>query len=153
MFNIKPKYELYNSIENMPVSVWFKINETSVLTHLIKQGVCNDTQLLIDTWGVVYAEFINYIGINGTFDKLLKLKIKKALLELDIIITDDAFIQNKLAMVNADINAIEVKQVAPNYLDSKIMVEKAMGFHLDITKITVQEFYSYIKNIENNGTK
>jgi hypothetical protein len=152
-FKTNPKFELYNSIENMPVVVWFKINDTGILTHLIKQGICNDVNILIDAWGVVYAEFIDYIGINGTFDNLLKLKKRKALLELDLVITDNEFLRNKLAIVDAEIKAIESKQVNPNYLDSKIMVERAMGFRLDINVVSVKEFYSYIKNLENNGTK
>jgi hypothetical protein len=152
-FKLKPKLELYNSIETMPVAIWFKINDTGALKHLIKQGVCNDVNVLIATWGDVYAQFIDYIGINGTFDNLLKLKKRKALLELDLVITDNEFLRNKLSMIEDDIHAIESKQVNPNYLDSKIMVERAMGFRLDINVVSVKEFYSYIKNLENNGTK
>jgi hypothetical protein len=148
-FKQKEKLILYDSIDTMPVAVWFKTNDTGDLKHIIKQGVCNDPNILIATWGDVYAQFIDYVGITGTFDKLLQLKKRLALLELDVVITDDAFIQNKIAMVQADIQAIESKQVPQDYLNTKVMIERNIGFRLDINAITVKEFYAYIKHLDN----
>ncbi len=148
-FKQKIKLELYDSIDTMPIAIWFKTNDTGDLKNLIKCGVCNDINVLISTWSDVYAQFIDYVGITGTFDKLLQLKKRLALLELDIVITDDAFIENKIAMVKADIQAIESKRLPQDYLNTKVMIERNIGFRLDMNVVTVKEFYAYIKHLDN----
>ena len=72
-FGEKPVF--YNSIENLPVFNWFKINETQDLSYLIinkeKARKFNNKETL-NIWLKIYSEYLDNFGFNENFKKYLE---------------------------------------------------------------------------------
>lgn len=65
--------KLYDSIQTMPINIWFKIHETSDLKHLIIEGEPKDNELN-EAWDKAYSEYIKEFGVSDNFKDYLEVK-------------------------------------------------------------------------------
>lgn len=151
----KSKKELeldcYNSIDELPIKIWFDIHKTVNFKKLLKSGECKNEKTyikLFELWQKLYNEFIERFGLSDEFLSDLQIEIKIANLQADLIITKQ---QHLKTLINIEqekirINSLDIKPPA----DLEIILAKMSkhyGFKLSSRELTTAEYYSYINNI------
>jgi len=71
------------------------------------------------------------------------------MLKLEMIITNDQSIQTDIDIANIELlQIVDQHSGQSDFYETKTAMERNLGFVLDPRKITVREFYSYIKNLK-----
>ena len=82
--------DCYNSIDELPIKIWFDIHKNVNFKKLLKSGVCENEKTyfkLFEVWQKLYNEFIDRFGLSDEFLADLQTEIKIANLQADLIIT------------------------------------------------------------------
>lgn len=145
---VKLSDRYYKSIEELPVLNWWKLHEENDFKWLLKNSNKKVNRYALNIFKSVKSEFIDTFGIDKKYEdylnKVWKLEIKK----IDIALTGD-----KSQKIFADILELEIEDLLNTqeievHNHGVMHVEKYMGFKLNTKETTVNEFYSYIKEIE-----
>jgi len=161
----------YDSIENLPIEYWFKINREGNLKQLIKTNpyitiiyillaapiiYFNYWLLLIwiipivlkpnlnKVWMNIYDEFINRIGLSKEYEEYLNHTKTIAKMECDWVVNPSPIkkMQIKLEILKRNEKNTQ-KTIEYNTIIAQ--VSKAQGFRIDPKIVTTLEFYSYLK--------
>ncbi len=152
--NLLSKYsKKYSSIDDLPMYNWKKIHDTNELKWLFvtKQEVENN-ELLEKRWALIYDEYLNEFGLSDEYKEILNVKRKIANLQADYIIKGDRVILN---FINIEKNALEslydTSKKGSSFRESLVHLEKMQGIKINTKKITVADYYNYLRSIKNNG--
>lgn len=141
----------YETIEDLPLFRWRKINETNELDFLIvKSGAKANNKLkrlLPVLWDKIYSEFLDTFGINEDFKNIMELRRDILVLKMEIAVSGDRFILNHIRIAEREIEALQVDNNDgsgnSNFVQAKAMISKFMGFPIDEKTTSVKDFYSY----------
>ena len=143
---MKNKY--YDSIDNCPFLIFLKINEGKKdKTSLCFEGEATEEESE-KAWDSLYSEYVNEFGVSPEYAHYLQ---QKALL---CSYYDNYYNQNQtwyeplIIEKEQSIRNLEAK-IEGSSIDFNEMVgklAKKMGFAINISKITIREFYSYVKS-------
>lgn len=131
----------YTSIEDLPVTTWFKIHESQDLTLLYKgfqMGFVN----LNKVWEQIYNEFIKRIGLNAEYITYLNTLKRIGTLQYDCVIAPTPILKVQLEIEKEKLKE-KATQKGANYTEIIAQVSKQQGY--PVWKVSVLEFYSYIK--------
>ena len=151
--------KFYDSIENIPMWNYWKIEETSDLKYLAI-GKNYDKQFFYhnlkaaDAWTKVNGSYLDVFGVSDHYKDILMLK-------RDIALNEYAWERNRepIARVYAreakkELEAIQKGDNTRADMNEQIfIIEKEMGFEVDPKVMTIKRFYSYIKGINNLAKK
>lgn len=156
----KSKKELeldcYNSIDELPIKIWFDIHKTVNFKKLLKSGECKNEKTyikLFELWQKLYNEFIERFGLSDEFLSDLQIEIKIANLQADLIITKQKHLNTliKIEQEKMRINNFEISE--PADIESILAkMSKFYGFKLSSRELTTAEYYSYLNNITDGKT-
>ena len=156
----KSKKELeldcYNSIDELPIKIWFDIHKTVNFKKLLKSGECKNEKTyikLFELWQKSYNEFIERFGLSDEFLSDLQIEIKIANLQADLIITKQKHLNTliKIEQEKMRINNFEISE--PADIESILAkMSKYYGFKLSSRELTTAEYYSYLNNITDGKT-
>ena len=156
----KSKKELeldcYNSIDELPIKIWFDIHKTVNFKKLLKSGECKSEKTyikLFELWQKLYNEFIERFGLSDEFLSDLQIEIKIANLQADLIITKQKHLNTliKIEQEKMRINNFEISE--PADIESILAkMSKYYGFKLSSRELTTAEYYSYLNNITDGKT-
>lgn len=156
----KSKKELeldcYNSIDELPIKIWFDIHKTVNFKKLLKSGECKNEKTyikLFELWQKLYNEFIERFGLSDEFLSDLQTEIKIANLQADLIITKQKHLNTliKIEQEKMRINNFEISE--PADIESILAkMSKYYGFKLSSRELTTAEYYSYLNNITDGKT-
>lgn len=156
----KSKKELeldcYNSIDELPIKIWFDIHKTVNFKKLLKSGECKNEKTyikLFELWQKLYNEFIERFGLSDEFLSDLQTEIKIANLQADLIITKQKHLNTliKIEQEKMRINNFEISE--PADIESILAkMSKFYGFKLSSRELTTAEYYSYLNNITDGKT-
>lgn len=138
--------ETYNSVDDLPIKIWFKIHDTGDLSLLCKgkQIYFDGLEILFET---IYNEFISRFGFSDEYLSDLERKKRLANLQADFIITKQRHFKTLIA-VEKEIQRQNAKDVSKQDLEITLAkISKYYGFKLSSRDLTVAEYYSYINNI------
>jgi hypothetical protein len=140
----------YQSIKEMPIQNWWDVHEDKDLKHLLKQKkkLTNHAAIVFDK---LYSEFISIFGISDNYRKYLEKISEIEIAEIDMVLTKDSSLETFIDIMKIELEEIKSNSEGGSYIDTKIVVEKNMGFRLNPKETTVFEYYSYIKALEKNG--
>lgn len=144
-FGKKPIF--YNSIEDLPVFNWFKIHETQDFSYLIKnreEARKYDENHINEIWLKIYSEYLDNFGFNDRFKAYLEAKRELEILKIDYSITKDQYFLTFIEVKEAEIKKEFDKHTKGDYLELKAYLEKFMGFKLNISEVSVKEYYNYL---------
>lgn len=102
---------------------------------------------LDEIWGVIYDEFIKEIGLSKEFKHTLELMKKVTILKCENALNPKSITATKLAEAEESLDSIS-KEESGNFNVFLASVKKYMGIEIDISKIPVAMFYSYVKLME-----
>lgn len=143
---MKNKY--YNSIDTCPFLIFLQINEGKKgKDSLCFEGEATEEESE-NAWNQLYKEYVEEFGISVEYVYYLR---KNALLcdYYDKYYNDNqiwykTIILSEKEEIKALKKRIEGQAVDYNSLIGKLA--KKMGFPINISKITIREFYSYVKS-------
>lgn len=136
----------YNSIDELPVNIWWKIHETKDCS-LLKKGVSGVAdELLTEKWNVLNRDFIKEFGINNEFQQYLELLRDIAILKMEKVISEDRKTDLFLKVKEDELEQIN-KGSKSSWSTTTAFLSKEMGFKIDVAKDSVKEYYSYLKLI------
>lgn len=136
--------DYYQSIDELPLHNWIKCTEGK-LENVRKTNKGNE-ELDTQAWEKIYDSYIQEFGLSEMYKKMLEAMRKKALIELDYVLTGDRFKlteieieQSKLnSMLSNGGNGMTIEQ-------SLIHISKWIGQWINPKKITAREYFNLMK--------
>jgi hypothetical protein len=128
----------------MTLKNWIKCNEDDRRFAQINPNLDKEeTEEDAENWTRIYDGYIKKYGLSELYKKMLEAMRKKALLELSFVESWDQF---KLTEIKIEVERL--KNMMKNNGDgmtieqSLIHLSKWLGYHLNINKITVVEYFN-----------
>lgn len=145
----------YSSIDDMPMYNWNEVHKTGDLSFMLidkskTKGI--NYEKLAHLWRDIYEQYIAKFGFDNKYLKILEKQLYIAELRIEKAVTGNQTI-NTFIEIEKQLLAklMETTTKGADFYESKALLEKKLGFAIDIRKCTVIEFYSYIKAVEKYG--
>lgn len=145
--------KFYESIEDMPIYNWFKVNNGDMRFMLIKQTAKYDGKKAREYFDKIYSEYIDVFGISESYLKVIELKKNISVLQIEMAITGDRILKNFIKMAQVELNQINSKTNKTNTNEVKVHLEKYLGFRLNEKETSVKEYYTYLNVMANDSRK
>jgi hypothetical protein len=128
----------------MPLFNWIKCNEGKIeFTRISDEG---NPEMDVVTWEMIYNDYLKEFGLSETYKRMLNAMKKKALLELDYVLTGDRFKLTEVEIEQTRLNSM--LQNAGNGMtieESLIYISKWLGTWLNAKNITVREYFNLLE--------
>ena len=128
----------------MPLFNWIKCNEGKIeFTRISDEG---NPEMDVITWEMIYNDYLKEFGLSETYKRMLNAMKKKALLELDYVLTGDRFKLTEVEIEQTRLNSM--LQNAGNGMtieESLIYISKWLGTWLNAKNITVREYFNLLE--------
>lgn len=128
----------------MPLYNWIKCNEGKIeFTRISDEG---NPEMDVITWENIYNDYLKEFGLTETYKRMLNAMRKKAILELDFVLTGDRFKLTEIEIEETRLNAM--LQNAGNGMtieESLIYISKWLGTWLNVKNITVREYFNLLE--------
>jgi hypothetical protein len=128
----------------MPLFNWIKCNEGKIeFTRISDEG---NPEMDVITWENIYNDYLKEFGLTETYKRMLNAMRKKAILELDFVLTGDRFKLTEIEIEETRLNAM--LQNAGNGMtieESLIYISKWLGTWLNVKNITVREYFNLLE--------
>lgn len=155
MIYLKP---YYNSIEELPMFNWLKLN-SGEYKYLLKPFWLSMVERMKETpkrkarWFALYDQYINEIGLTEDYKELLRAMKKHGLACVRYIQNPTSLNATKMAAAESEIQDLS-KGEKGKFEEFVAMVEKYMGIPVNLKKISVKRFYAYVEIMKKeNGKK
>lgn len=150
------KFEVYNSIEELPIYNFKKVIETSSYLYMVKSGTFKKKYIkdVVDAWENCYNEYIQHFGLNSMYKSILTQEEKIAKLKLD------RWLKN-LKHLNAIIKAEESRlsemlkpeKAKKSFEEDIAIIQKYNGVALDPKQTSTKLFFTYVKLMEKEANE
>ena len=141
--------EHWDTLE-LPVWNWWQIHEKNDLSFLLKvqrKITTKENEKLTEVWEKIYDEFIKEFGFSNNFQAIINKRIYIYGKRKKLIETGD---RTLLVFINKAKDELEalIKKTAgmkDNFMKTKIAIDRANKFQLDLHKTSTREFYSHLQ--------
>jgi hypothetical protein len=100
----------------------------------------------IEAWQQIYDDYIREFGLSDVQKKLFDAMKKRAVLELDFVITGDRFKLTEIEIAIAKIDAMLTNKGSGITIDqSLIYISKWLGQWINPRNITVKEYFNLLE--------
>lgn len=141
----------HTSIDTMPIYNYLQIVEHGNNSALIiKPGLFKRN--FIKAFENIQRQIVDRFGISQPYMEQLELRQEIAALECDVAITGDRFNNLYVDIKKTRLKALQERKGATTD-EIKIMIEKDLKFYISLHKITVAEWFSYVKNYSKKQPK
>ncbi|CAB4152397.1 hypothetical protein UFOVP611_8 [uncultured Caudovirales phage] len=142
------KYEnYYVSINELPLALWVKCTDGD--KTVLRKNRNGTDEGDVEAWNLIYDEYLNLYGLGKLNTKYLKALQKRALNELDYIISGDRF---KLTLAEMEETTLEtmLNNVGQSITveQSLIHLSKWLGQWLNAKIITAREYFDLVGEFE-----
>lgn len=139
----------YDNIDTMPAYNYFQMVDGNLSYLVKKRGFFGN---IVDAYDNIQRQIVDRFGISETFSEILELQREICELKCEIAITGDRFNNTFIKIKEAELERlVEIKSLSNDEL--KIILEKWLGFKLNLHKISVVEWYTYIKTYSQQQPK
>jgi hypothetical protein len=147
-----PTTEPYKSLDELPIYNWDKCVRSGELKYLLLDPNLKCDVDLLELFMKFHQDYLDIFGANEESERYLSL-LKQKIHHIEQIILGVKFHKNYLKIVDFEIEAIEKKKGdSQDLFDICAILSKFMGFQLDVKKVTVIDYYKYIKLLEKHNT-
>lgn len=156
--HLSAAYNLYDSIENLPIWNWNKIQEKGDYTYLRinrinGQITKKEFAILQKTWEVIFSEYIEKFHWSDNFLMIHEKKKEISYLQHQMIITGDRSICTFVEIAKQELELLKQGNDGGfDFWDLKTQMEIQMKMQIDTKKIMVIEFFSYLKSLNSQKT-
>jgi DNA polymerase elongation subunit (family B) len=138
----------YCSIEELPVSNWWKLHEKNDFKQVLRDSKDELDDRVIELVKELQNEFISTFGIDENYAQYLRKQIQIELMKINVLKTGDRSLETMIDILEIELEDLTRKEEDRGLNSSTIAVEKWMGFKLDTKKISTFEYYSYIEAVK-----
>lgn len=136
---LKVKY--YNSIDTMPTFNYLKVVDEDNITFIIKKkGLFGNHEKAFEN---IQRQLVDRFGLSESFIEIIELQKEIIALKCEVAISGDKFNNTFIRIHEEDLKQkLEQKSLKSNEL--KILIEKWIGFKLNLHELSVSEWFSYL---------
>lgn len=139
----------YDSIHNMPISVWLKVHDTGDLNVLTIKGY-PDQKILSKAWNKCYDEYIKEFGLNDGFKRYLDKKKMLIYAQCDYGLDAPdsptfSIHETLLRIAQMEVDTFFDSEEKGNFNTLYSRIEKYQARRLSRTETTVFEFYNHVR--------
>ena len=134
----------YTGIDELPLYNWIQCNDGKFeFTRKTNHGTFEKD---LETWELIYNDYLKQYGLSKTYKKMLDAMKKKAVLELDFVITGNRFKLTEIEIEETRLNAmLSNAGVGMSIDESLIYISKWMGTWLNVKQITTKEYFNLLE--------
>ncbi len=134
----------YTGIDELPLYNWIQCNDGKFeFTRKTNHGTPEKD---LETWELIYNDYLKQYGLSKTYKKMLDAMKKKAVLELDFVITGNRFKLTEIEIEETRLNAmLSNAGVGMSIDESLIYISKWMGTWLNVKQITTKEYFNLLE--------
>lgn len=136
---LRAKY--FNSIDEMPIHNYLKVVDGNLNFLVVKRGILGDP---IKAFEDIQRQLVDRFGISENFSEILELRREICQLQCDVAITGDRFHNTFIRIKESELEQLLAVKGATNE-ELKTIIEKWLGFKLNLQQITISEWFSYLK--------
>jgi hypothetical protein len=96
-----------------------------------------------EVWKVLYNQYITRFGYTDQFIETMQKKKEIALLKVDLITSGDKSLKVFIQIAEKELEEMTGEDM--DFYTGKSMLEKSLGFYIDIHKVSVAEYYSHFQ--------
>jgi hypothetical protein len=112
----------------------------------VRKGKEGNEESDIEAWQRIYDSYILEYGLSDMYKKLLNAMRKKALLEVDFIITRERFKLTEIEMQIANLDAMLMNKGSGITIEqSLIHLSKWLGSWVNVKTITTREYFNLME--------
>lgn len=139
------------TIDRLTMDRWLKCQEGD-LTALRINAKIGSIDQDFNAWELVNQNYIETFGVSRKHVRYLQLQKELLLLRLELLITEDRFLLNKIDDIEKEMSSVFVSE-QPNAKISTTFVHlsKFMGFRITPETISVLEFFTMIEEYGKNN--
>lgn len=146
----------FNSIEDLPIYNWQKVNQTSDLTYLLKvrrpiSG--KESEQLKNIWQNIFDEFIDTFDVPEYMKTILSLRRDIECLRVDMYIEKDRTLSAIIQVKELELKNLLGNDKIDNVNETTAHIEKYLGFRIDENICSVKKYYTYVKMIEKENLR
>jgi len=128
----------------MPLHNWIQCNEGN--TEYVRKGNTKDEGKDDIKWIEIYDQYVQKYGLSDVYKRLLEVMKKKALYELEYVITKEKFKITEIELQEAKLKTMLSNNGKGITIEqSLIHLSKWLGYRLNPMKITVVEYFNTLK--------
>ena len=147
--------EHWDSIDTLPIYNWMKVHESGDFAYLMrsKSKVAEwELKGLEKVWRKLYENYIERFGYSESFVQIMEKKREIALLIVRQIEKNDKSMNTFITIAEKELEELE-KDGTMDFYTGKSLLEKSLGFHIDIHKMSVAEYYSHFQLVKHEQAK
>lgn len=135
------KIKFHDNIETMPAYNYLKVIDGDFCYLIKKNGFFGDIAKAYDN---IQSQIVERFGFSDTFSEILQLQREICELKCEVALTGDRFHNTFIRIKESELEKLtEIKSLSNEEL--KIILEKWLGFKLNLQEISVVEWYTYLK--------
>jgi len=136
---LKVKY--YDSIDTMPTFNYLKVVDEDNITFMIKKkGLFGNHERAFEN---IQRQLVDRFGLSESFIEIIELQKEIIALKCEVAISGDKFNNTFIRIHEEELKQkLEQKSLKSNEL--KILIEKWIGFKLNLHELSVSEWFSYL---------
>jgi hypothetical protein len=137
----KQHFDYYEGIEELPLFNWIKCTSNDL--KFVRKDKKGTEQEDIEAWERIYDSYIAEYGLNEVYKKLLNAMKKKAMLEIDYILTRERFKLTEIEMQIANLDAMMMNGGNGMTIEqSLIHLSKWLGSWVNAKDISTKEYFN-----------
>lgn len=143
----------YTDIEDFPLYNWRKIQEKSLIKYVrkdINEGTAKKDR---DNWEKIQDSFLAEFGLSKDYERILEIQFDIAQLELDLVIEDNPFLQNKIRQLNRELNEIRDRGVESDMDECIHYIEAWRKIEINELTTTVRKFFKLLRTYKKENDK
>jgi hypothetical protein len=146
--------DYFENIDEIPVHNWFKIAETNDMKFMLKKNKSKfDRSKALKKYEELQRQYFEEFGFGESYEKTLMTRANIVSLKIEKLITGNDFLINFIKQAEIDLNDSFRNAEKINILETKIHIEKYIGFRLNDRDVSVKEFYTYLNVMSKDSKK
>jgi VIT1/CCC1 family predicted Fe2+/Mn2+ transporter len=136
---LRAKY--FNSIDEMPIHNYLKVVDGNLKFLVVKRGIFGDA---IKAFEDIQRQLVDRFGISENFAEILELRREICELQCEVAITENRFQNTFIRIKEQELEQLLAIKGSTNE-ELKTIIEKWLGFKLNLQQISVVEWFTYLK--------
>ena len=145
----------YQDIEDFPLYNWRKIQEKSLI-KFVRRDINEGTTTKDRTnWEKIQDSFLAEFGLSKEYERILEIQCDIAMLECDLVIDNDPFLQNKIRQLNRELEEIRDRGVESDMDECIHYIETWRRIEVNELTMSVRKFFKLLRTYkkENDNNK
>jgi hypothetical protein len=139
----------------MPLFNWIQCNDGNFQFVRVEANTDQEpTENDVKNWFVIYDQYLKKYGLGKKYKRLLDVMKKKALLELEFILTRERFKITQIEVEEANLKAMLANKGNGMTIEQTLVhLSRWLGYQLNTKKITVAEYFNILDQYGKENTK